>query len=444
MTSVFSVRRSVGLAASVIFALSAARAVAAEHLGHEAPAATTLSTRWTGVYIGGDVGYAFANDTYTLDPIFFPALPVNSSNLFASRGISGGALVGANLVVIPRWLVGIEADWSWQHIVTQLSSPNFFGVVMTAKQPWSESVRGRIGFLTTPSSLVYITAGWAKSKVELSTDVVFGPLTLTSSGTIHGWQVGGGIETAITDDWHARLEYLQTFYSSAGVDQPLLPLIAEIKPTVGLARAALIYQLGIDGIGADAAASPPVHAAWNGLYAGASIGGAFGYSDVNILSGFGDQVKGIGLAGPLVSAFIGVNYQLASRWLIGAEAEIAPSVRSTDLKLGAMEAGRARFGLLLAPDTLAYLSAGWMGTAFDNLTTNGFVLVAGQHVDGAQIGGGVEVAATDEWHVRFDYQYSIMQKINVILPFNPTPVPATVEPRGQVGRIAIVRQFGGL
>ena len=426
-----------------MLALFATQASAAERLPVTSAPAIAPHASWTGVYIGGDAGYAFANDTYTIDPLFFPAAPGNSSNLFASRGFSGGVLVGANLVAIPRWLVGVEADWSWQHVVTDLSSINFIGIDVTAKQPWSASLRGRIGYLATPSTLVYGTAGLAWSKVEMSTTVVGGvPPVLTSSGKSNGWEIGAGIESAIANDWHARLEYLQAFYTRAWVDQPALPLIAEIKPTVGLARFALIYQLGIAGVGADTVAAPAVHAVWSGIYAGASIGGAFGYSDLDILSGFGDKVKGVGLAGPLASAFIGVNYQIASRWLIGAEAEIAPSVRSTDLKVGAMEAARGRFGFLLMPDTMVYLSAGWMGTAFDNLTYNGFLLVPGQHVDGAQIGGGIEVAATDQWHLRFDYQYAIMRKINITLPFNPTPVPATAEPRGQVGRIAIVRQLG--
>lgn len=176
------------------------------------------------------------------------------------------------------------------------------------------------------------------------------------------------------------------------------------------------------------------------IYLGGAIGGTVAYADIAVA---GAGVNGAGLAGPLPSVFAGVNYQFAPRWLVGAEAEIAPSVRSTDLKLGWIGAVRARFGYLLMPDTLLYATAGWIGTEIDDLVDRGSVIVAGQRINGVQVGGGIEAAFAGHWSTRFDYQYAIMEKVDLAFPLAPGLTVAVSEPRGHTGRIAIVRRFGG-
>lgn len=309
---------------------------------------------------------------------------------------------------------------------------------MLGKQKWSASLRGRAGYLVTPEALLYGTLGAAWSKINSS--VISPGVVEDSSASIHGVQVGAGVETVVAANWRARLEYLHTFYSTASLD-PTTTGLTWVRPSVGLGRIAAIYQFG-QGQGASASwpAAAPVAPSWSGFYAGSSLGGGIGYADVSV-PGLAD-IKGVGLAGPVPSVFAGYNYRFAPRWVVGAEAEVAPSVRSTDLKLGWLASVRGRLGYLLRPDTLVYGSAGWVGTALDDIAVNGVVAIQAQRIDGLQLGGGVEAAFNDAWSARLDYQYSIMQSMTVTLP-GATALTATARPRGHVGRVALVRHFGG-
>ena len=430
-------RRAVG-AVAIFLTLGAGPAFGADlRLPVKAPPAVVGNPSvWSGFYAGVQAGYAFGNDNYILDPTFGGVAGINNSNIFGSRGFSGGVLAGYNLLLAQRWLVGVEADWSWQNIETRFSfGPGAGTGDFVTRQDWAGSIRGRVGYLVTPGTLVYGTAGWAWSNFQLE----IAPFSVSS--TIDGVQVGAGMETSISANWRARLEYLHTFYNAAPLDSSIVGL-SGIKPSVGLGRVAAVYQFGspapADVAWPERAAAAP---RWTGFYLGVSAGGAVGYADLSV-PGIGD-FKGFGLAGPVPSGFVGANYQFAPRWLIGAEAEIAPSVRSTDLTLGWIAELRGRFGYLLMPDTLLYATAGWIGTRVDDLVFAGVVVVPGRQINGVQLGGGIEAAFADAWSVRLDYQYAITQKIDLELPSRPDPTAATADPSGHVGRIAIVRRFTG-
>jgi outer membrane immunogenic protein len=426
--------------AAVALALAAGAANAADlRMPVKAAPMAAPAYAWSGFYAGVDVGYAFGSDNYILDPLAVATVGLGNLDLFGSRGFSGGVLAGYNMMIAPRWLAGIEADWNAQDIKTTFAPDPAAGTgSFEAKQKWAASLRARLGYLATPSTLFYVTGGWAWSEFDVSVTGIGG--SITGSGNMDGFQGGIGAETAITSNLHARLEYLQTFYNGAnfGADFSNNAGISEIKRSVGLGRVALVYQFGP---AATAAATPMPATNWTGVYVAGSIGGAMGFGDVHI-DGVGD-IKGFGVAGPMPSLFVGYNYQFAPTWVAGIEAEIAPSVRSTDLKLGWLGAVRGRLGYLLMPNTMIYGTAGWLGTRFDDLVYQGVVVASGETLSGVQIGGGVEAAFAPGWSARLDYQYAIMRNVDLNFPMIPFPVPASVSPSGHIGRIAIVRRFGG-
>ena len=413
-------------------------ALAADLPVKAAPAAAPVYA-WSGFYGGIDAGYAFGSDNYILDPTIGGLFGINNFDLFGSRGFSGGILAGYNVLIAPHWLAGIEADWSAQDIKTTFVTDPAFGTAsFEAKQKWAASLRARIGYLATPSTLFYVTGGWAWSRLDVNISGVGG--TLSASGNINGFQGGIGAEEAITSNLHARLEYLQTFYNGAnlGSDFTNNTGLSEIKRSVGLGRVALVYQFG-PAVAMAAAPMPATN--WTGFYVGGSIGGAMGFGDAHIDT-IGN-IKGFGVAGPLPSLFVGYNYQFAPTWVAGVEAEIAPSVRSTDLKLGWLGAVRGRLGYLMMPNVMVYGTAGWLGTRFDDLVYQGVVVASGETLNGAQFGGGIEAAFAPGWSARVDYQYAIMRDVDLNFPTVPVTVPASVNPIGHVGRIAIIRRFGG-
>jgi outer membrane immunogenic protein len=431
-----------GFGLSLCFAVTMAGAAVAADMPVKAHSPVDTPS-WSGFYAGGHVGYALGNNNYVLDPAAALNAGIASTDFVGSRGPSGGVLFGFHIPLSARWLAGIEADASLQDIKTiagVVAGPDY--LVFTARQSWSASVRGRLGYLITPQTLIFGTAGWAFSKIDISIDSNV-QVPLHDSGSINGVQVGFGVETQIASNWRGRLEYLHTFYDTAhfSADTAAAIGLSGIRPMVGLGRASAIYHFGGGPTAQPAWTDGTVTRAWTGFYAGAAIGAGAAFANIEIDPG--GEIKGAGLSGPVPTAFAGINYRFAPQWLIGVEAEIAPSVRSSDLKLGWIGAARGRFGYLMTPDTLLYVTAGWAGTRVDDLMYRGVVAVAGQFLNGPQFGGGVEAALSQDWNVRFDYQWGLIRKVDLSFPavVPANQLPATALPQGHMARVGLVRLF---
>ncbi len=441
---------SVGAAFCVAAALVAPARAADLPMPVKAPPVATGSN-WSGFYVGGHAGYAFGNNDFGFIPEFAELSGLSRTDIFGSRGYSAGMLAGYNVTLGSRWLAGVEADWSWQDIRNSFTLTEFGeSATLAFKQSWAASVRGRLGYFVTPQTLLFGTVGWSWSRVDMSyNEPGFG--SVGGSAGINGLQLGIGMETAIAQNWRARIEYLQTLYRDGDFGPAISQEfgISGIAPRVGVGRIAAIYDFG-DGSARPAQAPRPaaITPSWTGFYAGGSIGAGMAYGDVtfNGVEGVPGQaeIKGAGLTVPVPAVFVGFNYQFVPRWVVGAEAEIAPSVRSTDLTLGWIGALRGRVGFLLMPDTLIYATAGYGKTHIDDLMYRGIVAVEGQDIHGIQVGGGIEAAFAPHWSARFDYQYAIVDRVDVRIPgIDSNLLSGTLDARGHMGRIGLVYNFGG-
>jgi outer membrane immunogenic protein len=207
--------------------------------------APTQTANWTGGQLGGSNGVSSVNNSF-VDPGSFicPFGTTFNSNCFETPfAFSGnktsytiGPFVGYR-VQLGWWVVGIEGDWSWKRAETSsnlTSSTQFFsGSVLrtdqfsgSVKQTWDASIRGRVGTLVTPWSLLYLTGGVAFGEIS-GTFAYNGSLfscsspcsttpyaTATSqaawSDTRVGSTVGAGWETEVWAGWKARAEYRYT------------------------------------------------------------------------------------------------------------------------------------------------------------------------------------------------------------------------------------------
>ncbi len=73
------------------------------------PAAPFPLYRWTGFYVGGNIGYAWNN----IDDTTFSSIStggVQSMISVKDNGVFGGAQVGYNYLLNPNFLIGVEAD----------------------------------------------------------------------------------------------------------------------------------------------------------------------------------------------------------------------------------------------------------------------------------------------------------------------------------------------
>jgi outer membrane immunogenic protein len=227
-----------------------------------APPQQTFVDRWTGVYVGGNLGYSWGHvdstttvgsftQLDTVPPSFFTfTFPGGaSSNSLRPVGPIGGVQIGYTGWYAPGWLAGFEADFQWSGQKNSRRG-GFFGDTtdcsssdcsflnttdITAKLSYFGTVRGRIG-PEFNGLWVYVTGGLAYGKLSfdvanslvlLNNVVPFGfPPAVVGTYTnafsfsewLAGYAVGVGIEGLLGADgkWRWKLEYLHIELGSIG------------------------------------------------------------------------------------------------------------------------------------------------------------------------------------------------------------------------------------
>jgi outer membrane immunogenic protein len=210
---------------------------------------------WTGFYVGLNAGGTFGgNSGLTSSGIdlyddYFPAAAGAAGALSATAsgirsgsnsGFVGGGQVGYNYQFNPSFVVGLEADIqgvanSGGNIGFTGAAPDPLGsptTIVTGGQfqrslDYLGTVRGRVGYLVTPTLLVYGTAGLAYAGANFSAQYasfdlagVYGPgyTSASYSDTRVGWTAGGGVEWMFMPNWSAKLEYLYYDLGTATVN----------------------------------------------------------------------------------------------------------------------------------------------------------------------------------------------------------------------------------
>jgi len=204
---------------------------------------------WSGFYAGLNLGggwnanngnnevSAYWDPNYQFAATAFPPAGPIAPNLFflpngnqtgTAGGVIGGAQVGYNFQFNPSIVIGAEADFQGSSINgngpgTYYGYPSpfanpFTGAFNDVLVPvaainggklglnWIGTVRGRAGWLFTPTLLVYGTAGFAYGGIQA--------WSYTNSRT--GWTAGGGLEWMFAPNWSAKVEYLYADLSSGG------------------------------------------------------------------------------------------------------------------------------------------------------------------------------------------------------------------------------------
>lgn len=199
---------------------------------------------WTGFYVGLHGGYGWGSSSTSiaaLEPtVIGPAqqngtLPTSMSP--RANGFLGGLQAGYNWQS-GRTVVGVEADIAY----ASMHGDDVFAVGVIGLYPaatttqsnkitWLGTLRPRLGFLVTPSTLVFATGGLAYGGVKTSTNIdvidVFGCpagnvmcAVGSASKTKVGWTLGAGFETALDAHWSAKVEYL--YFDLGSVSYPLV------------------------------------------------------------------------------------------------------------------------------------------------------------------------------------------------------------------------------
>ncbi len=211
-----------------------------------------LVAHWTGFYAGVNAGGVFGGDNTTttfggltwVNPDLAAvgglpwatsvALASNSVTSVANSGFIGGGQIGYDWQLRSSFVIGVEADIQGlagasgsssviavTPVVTPLAVDNYIsGTSVSRSLDYLGTVRGRIGYLVTPTLLAYATGGLAYGGANLSSSFLAQTPLLSAIGvtpvvgassysdTRVGWTVGGGLEWLFAPNWSAKLEYL--------------------------------------------------------------------------------------------------------------------------------------------------------------------------------------------------------------------------------------------
>ncbi len=167
---------------------------------------------WTGLYVGGQVGYEFGRSNgFASNPVLGGLAAAGAK----PDGVIGGAHIGYNygLGGMPAFgglgstfVVGVEGDVDGSNYK---STYLLGGISDSTRQNIQGSVRGRLG-VAVDRALFYATGGVAFGDLGNNYVNTLNGLTDSYSHTRVGYTVGGGIEYAITNNFSLRAEYRYT------------------------------------------------------------------------------------------------------------------------------------------------------------------------------------------------------------------------------------------
>ena len=263
---------------------------------------------WSGFYIGLDAGGVFGNrqNIATTGADAYDQAGIATGAAFATSAFSsiapggeseflGGGQIGFNHQ-IQNAVVGVEADFqattaggggtgvgagydgstATAATATAPATPATTPLTLTrahASLINFGTLRGRAGYLVTPTLLAYVTGGLAYGQTNVDATVasvdtsgLFAPgFGSASYGSVHaGWTGGAGVEWMFWPRWSAKLEYLyydlgapslgKTGIGATGATsgQPLWAYVETTKPprfSGSIARAGVNYHLdwGVPG-----------------------------------------------------------------------------------------------------------------------------------------------------------------------------------------------------
>lgn len=195
-----------------------------------------VSYDWSGFYIGGNVGWGFAESNWDVSDI---GGPIGSFSLNPD-GFLGGGQIGFN-IDSNGFVWGGEAEFT-------------FGG--GSDGGWYDDIgvydgRSRVNFLMTlgpkvgiamDRTLLYVEGGLALADMDHRFREI-GVDSRGSSGIRTGWFIGAGGEYAFDDNWSARLEYNYVDMSSKSLDlNPVLDAQLKVDNDMHVIKGGINYK----------------------------------------------------------------------------------------------------------------------------------------------------------------------------------------------------------
>jgi outer membrane immunogenic protein len=419
-------------------------------------AGTTVAEagEWTGAYIAIGAGIGAANHQLSLEEA--PDVPFDGALAFDGLGGDGGLFtlgVGADYQIDKRFVIGAFFDYDWTDLDTDVLSLNLAepiavsaNAAISVEDVWS--VGGRLGYVVSPSTLLFLTAGYSRADIsDLNVSFGGGGLTLARVGEFDGYFIGGGAEVKLTKAISIKGEYRYTDLDAETIT--LLPgtplegindfVTTKLDPDIQSGRLSLVYKFGA-GHGSETEAEPEAAASvgsWSQFYIG--LGGAYAFANTQATLTPGpfvdpDDVSGslstdgLGSQGAAYIVTLGADRQYDDKFVFGLfvdytrhNAEYDISLRLEDIFSGRigyeiedeLSIG-GRVGYLLTPATMLFGSVGYSHLWLSD-TTASFQIVDGPggsgvvadngSFGGVFLGAGFETKLSDRLSLKAEYRY---------------------------------------
>jgi outer membrane immunogenic protein len=215
------------------------------------------AANWTGFYVGAGGGLSSLNNKISAQPGPDPSSPLSAAlNGLGATGTLATIGAGYDYLLSPYFVAGIFGDFDFHSLKSSLDidipiAPLSGHGQFSVNHQWS--VGGRLGYLTSPGTLVFLTGGYTQLSVSDFTATVSGggqTLTLDATvPTIAGGFVGAGFETKLTNSISLKGEYRFTKFGSGVVTLPNVGgtdlnqfVTARVSPTLQIVKASVNYR----------------------------------------------------------------------------------------------------------------------------------------------------------------------------------------------------------
>jgi outer membrane immunogenic protein len=179
-------------------------------------AAPVMGPSWTACYIGGNGGGGWARESRTWTSVngtpLNPAFPLGSPT---ASGLAVGGQIGCDYQFNSNWVVGVRGMWDWSSLKGSSFIPlpnigNFRDQFSNTKVESFGTVVGRVGYLVSPTVMLYGLGGvaWSKNHYTVTTASAGGDGVLFSGDQARiGYDVGAGVSWMFAPNWALWVEY---------------------------------------------------------------------------------------------------------------------------------------------------------------------------------------------------------------------------------------------
>jgi outer membrane immunogenic protein len=240
--------RNLALASAVAaFAIASSQSASAADIPAPVYKAAPLAFSWTGCHVGLQAGVKFARvrDDYGANVLGITP-GTQASSPFDFTGFEGGPTIGCDR----QWnniVLGVEGDWGWSSGSGEAIETAFPAFRLRAREHWVGTLRARLGYVVTPSWLLYVTGGAAWTSVSWANFIPGTGIFTEDRHSIAGWVAGFGTEHAFNNRWSIKAEAIYIDYGTKTFLSPADPISGaayNVRLTEWIGRLGLNYKFG--------------------------------------------------------------------------------------------------------------------------------------------------------------------------------------------------------